>query len=258
MAGTRVRAMPTIPATAATDLPAGVRPADVVWDEALGPGDYASRVLVRGTRLRLTNLEGDACVGFVLHNADQPIERLNVADTIKVQWNAYLSRGKLLLSDMGRVLMSVLEDTSGRHDVFCGCSNEAVNVRKYGSGASHGAYPNARDRFLVGLAKHGLGKKDLVANVNFFKEVRVEEDGRTTLLSGPGSAGEYVELRAEMDVLVVLANTPHVLDDRPAYTATPVRALAWRGAAAGEDDWVRIASPESLRAFQNVDDYFAR
>jgi urea carboxylase-associated protein 2 len=258
MAGTRVRAMPTIPASAATDLPAGVRAADVVWDETLGPGDYASRVLVRGTRLRLTNLEGDGCIGCLVYNADQPIERLNVPDTIKVQWNAYLSRGKLLLSDMGRALMSILEDTSGRHDVFCGCSNEAVNARKYGSGTNHGAHPNARDRFLVGLAKHGLGRKDIVANVNLFKEVRVGEDGRTTLLAGPGSPGEYVELRAEMNVLVVLANTPHVLDDRTTYTATPVRALAWRGAPAGGDDWARNASPESLRAFQNVDDYFAR
>ena len=260
MAGTRVREMPTIPAADAADLPVGVQGTDVVWDETLGPGGYASRVLGRGSRLRLTNLDGDGCVSLLAYNADQPIERLNVADTIKVQWNAYLGRGKLLLSDMGRVLMSILEDTSGgRHDVFCGCSTEASNARKYGDGANYGSHPNARDRFLLALVKHGLGGKDVVANVNLFKGVRVEDDGSTTFLPGPGAAGEYVEFRAEMNVLVVIANTPHVLDDRPEYTATPIRALAWRGVPAGDqEDGVRNASPECIRAFQNVDDYFTR
>jgi urea carboxylase-associated protein 2 len=256
--GTRVETMPTVPARAARDLPAGVEADDVVWDETLGAGGYASRVLQRGARLRLTDLEGDACVGLLVYNADSPIERLNVADTVKVQWNAYLGRGGLLLSDMGRVLMSIVEDTCGNHDALCGCSNERVNARRYGTGANHGPCPNARDRFLIALAKHGLGRKDVTTNVNLFKGVRVDADGGTALVQSSSRPGAHVELRAEMNVLVVIANTPHVLDDRSAYTATPVRATAWRGPLTAEDDWVRTATPEGLRAFQNVEEWFAR
>jgi len=257
-AGARAATMPTIPARNARDLPPGVRPDDVVWDETIGAGGYASRVLARGARLRLTDLEGDACIALLVYNADGPSERLNVADTMKVQWNAYLRAGGLLLSDMGRVLMSITEDSCGGHDAICGCSNERFNARKYGAGSNHGLWPNARDRFLIALAKHGLGRKDVMPNINLFKSVRVEADGATTLVN-PGSApGCHVEFRAEMNVLLVLANTPHVLDDRRTYTVTPVRATAWRGEPTAEDDPIRTATPEGLRAFQNVEDYFCR
>ena len=123
MAGTRVEAMPTVPATAATDLPPGVLADDVVWDETLAAGGYAARILKRGTRLRLTDLHGDATVAMLVFNAERTVERLNVADTVKVQWNAYLGAGRLLLSDMGRVMLSVIEDDTGGHDAFCGASN---------------------------------------------------------------------------------------------------------------------------------------
>ena len=254
--GTRVRAMPTIPASDATDLPPGVSPADVVWDETLDAGEYCSRALKRGMRVRLVNLDGDACANMLLYNADRPIERLNVADTVKVQWNAYLGPGKLLLSDMGRVLASIIADTSGRHDMFCGASNAKTNQRKYGHGETYSPSPNARDRFALALAKYGLGSRDIPPNVNFFKHVKVEEDGSLTFEKAPGSPGEYVELRAEMNVLLVVANTPHVLDPRPTYTASPLRVLAYRGEVTPANDPIRTATPEALRAFQNTEDYF--
>ena len=254
--GTRVRGMPTLPASEAADLPEGVLPAGVVWDETLEAGEYCARVLKRGTRARLVNLEGDACANVLLYNADRPIERLNVADTVKVQWNAYLGPGMLLLSDMGRVLASITADTSGRHDTFCGASSERSNARRYGRGENYGPQPNARDRFALALAKYGLGRKDIPANVNFFKRVKVEEDGSLAFAGGPGDAGEFVELRAEMNVLLVVANTPHVLDPRPAYTASPLRVLAYRGEVTPEDDSIRTGSPEALRAFQNTEDFF--
>ena len=257
-AGTRVRTMPTIPATEATDLPAGVAPGDVVWDETVGAGGYCSRALKRGTRLRLTDLDGDACANFLVYNADRPVERLNVADTVKVQWNAYLGAGKLLLSDMGRVLMSVTRDTSGRHDAFCGASSAKTNARKYGGdGASHGPHPNARDRFALALAKHGLERRDIPPSLNFFKHVRAGPDGSLAFApDGSAPAGAFVELRAEMNVLVVAVNTPHVLDPRPAYTATPLRVTAFRGPVTPPCDAVRVATPEAVRAFQNTEDFF--
>jgi uncharacterized protein YcgI (DUF1989 family) len=167
-AGTVVRAMPTIPASAARDLPGGVGAAEVVWDETIDGGEYCARILKRGTRLRIINLDGDACVNCLVFNADRPIERLNVADTAKVQWNAYLGKGSLLLSDMGRVLMSFTDDTSGQHDLLCGASNEASNTRKYRRGQNYSRCPSARDRFLLALLKFGMGKKDIPPNVNLF------------------------------------------------------------------------------------------
>lgn len=225
---------PTVPATDAVDLPVGVDAATVLWDERLGPGGYASRTLPRGSRLRLTDLEGRGCVGLVLHAARAPQERLNVADTGKLQWNAYLGPGSMLLSDMGRVLASVLEDTCGAHDLLCGVS------------------ATGRERLLLALARHDLGRRDLPPNVNLFKGAAVADDGALSFVDR-SSPGAHVELRAELELLVCLANVPHPLDDggRP---AGPVRVTAWRGTAAAADDALRVATPESLRAFQNVEE----
>jgi hypothetical protein len=255
-AGTVTDDMPILPASNATDLPPGLRPQDVLWEETIAGGGYASRVLKRGSRLRLTNVGGDACCNFLIYNADRPLERLNVADTIKVQWNGYLGQGKLLLSDMGRSLMSILHDTCGQHDTFCGASNPKTNAAKYGTGANYTPHPNARERFLIALAKHGLGKRDVMPNVNFFKNVRIEKSGAMTFNEKSSKPGDVVELRADMNVLVVFANTPHVLDPRPQYTCTPLRITAYRSEPAGADDPIRNASPEAQRAFLNVDDYF--
>jgi urea carboxylase-associated protein 2 len=248
---------PTIPSCDAVDLPADVARDTLRWDETVPGGGYATRVLERGARLRLVDLAGDACVGLLLYNADAPAERLNVADTVKVQWQAYLGPGALLLSDMGRVLATMVRDTCARHDTFCGTSTERSNRARYGDGANHGACPSGRARFVLGLAKHGLTRRDVCANVNLFKGVRVARDGVLTFVETPGGAGALIELRAEMRVLVALVNVPHVLDPRPRYTATPVRVLASAGPVTAVDDAFRTSTPERLRAFQNVEDYYA-
>jgi urea carboxylase-associated protein 2 len=257
MAGTTVEAMPILPPRA-DDLPEGVSADDLVWEETIAAGGYATRRLSRGARLRLIDLKGDACASLLIFNAELPSERLNVADTVKVQWNAYLGQGKLLLSDMGRVLMSFLADDAGTHDTFCGVSNAATNAAKYGEGTNSGPCPNGRDRFLLGVAKHGLARRDVHPCVTLFKGARIEADGAITPQVGPFAPGRSVVLRAEMDVIVVIANCPHVLDPRDAWTVTPLRATAWRGAPTPADDPIRIATPEGLRAFQNVDDYLLR
>jgi len=258
MAGTRVEAMPTVPATAATDLPPDVAAADLLWEETIAAGGYASKRLDRGARLRLEDVHGDACVSLLLFNAQLPSERLNVADTVKVQWNAYLGAGRLLLSDMGKVLMSLVEDGAESHDAFCGASNQASNARKYGDGFNHGPHPNARDRFSLAVAKHGLGRKDIHPCINLFKGVRIGPDGEAILQLGPYAPGRSLTLRAEMDVIVVLANCPHVLDPRPDYSVTPVRATAWRGPVTTVEDPIRNATPEGLRAFLNVEEDLRR
>ena len=258
MAGTFVEAMPTLPASAVADPPPGVAAADMVWEETLAPGGYASRRIARGTRLRLTDVDGDASASLLLFNAEQPVERLNIADTLKVQWTGYLEQGRLLLSDMGRVLASLVEDTAASHDGFCGASNPASNQRKYGDGANHGTHPSARDRFALGVAKFGLGRKDIHPCLNLFKGVRIAQGGETVIEIGPYPPGRHVTLRAEMDLIVVIANCPHVLDPRDAYCVTPLRLSAWRGPVTPPDDPIRTATPEGLRAFLNVEDYYTR
>lgn len=257
MAGTVVDAMPLLPPVAA-DLPVGVTGDDLLWEETIAAGGYATRRLPRGSRLRLIDTKGDACASLLLFNAEMPTERFSFADTVKIQWNAYLGAGKFLLSDMGRVLMSFAEDTAGTHDCFSGTSNAASNAAKYGDGRNSGQFPSGRDRFLLGAAKHGLQRRDVHACVTLFKGSRIADDGTIEPQIGPFEPGRTVLLRAEMDVIVVIANVPHVLDPRPDYTVTPLRATAWRGAIAPENDPIRTATPEGLRAFLNVEDYYRR
>lgn len=257
MAGTKVDAMPVLPPVA-EDLPADVAAEDLLWEETIAAGGYTTRKLTRGSRLRFIDLEGDACASVLIFNAEMPTERLNIADTVKVQWNAYLGAGKLLLSDMGRVMMSILKDEAGTHDAFCGTSNAATNKTKYGDGHNSSAFPNGRDRLLLGSAKQGLERRDVHPCVNFFKGTRIEADGTITPMVGPFAAGRELVLRAEMDVIVVIANCPHILDPREKWTVTPLRISAWHGAVTSEDDDIRNATPEGLRAFQNVEDYFRR
>lgn len=256
-AGTRVDAMPTLPATAA-EPPAGVNAADLIWSETIAPGGYAAKRIGRGAHVRLTDVAGDACASMLAFNAETPVERLNVADTLKVQWNGYLGAGKLVLSDMGRVMLSILEDDAGTHDAFCGASNAASNARKYGTGHNWGPHPNSRDRFSLAVAKFGLGRKDIHPCINWFKGVRVLQGGGLLPEVGPFAAGRSLSLRAEMDLILVLANCPHVLDPREAYAVTPLKVQAWRGPATPEDDPIRNATPEGLRAFLNTEDYYRR
>ncbi|WP_017668552.1 urea amidolyase associated protein UAAP1 [Sandarakinorhabdus sp. AAP62] len=255
--GTRVEAMPILPPVA-DDLPADVEAADLLWEETIAAGGYATRRLPRGARVRLIDVHGDAAAHLQIFNAGLPTERLNMADTVKVQWNAYLGPGKLLLSDMGRVLMSIVEDSAGTHDCFSGASSPASNAARYGDGRNSGACPSARDRFLLGAAKHGLGRRDIHPSITLFKGARIAEDGAILPNVGPFAPGRHVLLRAEMDLILIIANCPHVLDPREQYSVTPLRATAWRGPVTPPEDDIRNATPEGLRAFLNVEDHYRR
>ena len=250
-----VLGMPTLPASAAGDVPAGVAPGDLLWHEVLDAGEYSAHVLPRGSRLQLTDLAGDACAHVVLHHADLPSERLNLADTTKVQWQMYPGRGSLLLSDRGRVLAAITEDSSGRHDTICGAPTRADHDAKYGDGRVEGAHPNARDRLIVALAKFGLDRRDLPPSISFFKGVRVEVDGSLRLDEVPAAPGAFVELRPELNLLVSIANVPHVLDTRDRYTCTPLRITAWRNATTPNSGAERASTPERQRAYLNTEDW---
>ena len=250
-AGTRVRGMPTIPATSATDLEPEVA-AGAIWDETLEAGEYAAHHLPRGALLRLTDVDGDACAHLLVHNSGQPAERLNPADTVKVQWQAYPTTGSHLLSDLGRSLLTIVADTSGTHDALCSAPNRAAHDAKYGDGVVPGPYPNARDRLVVAALKAGLERRDVGPSFTCFKGARVAPDGALVLDPGPGPAGAAVTLRCDLGVHVAIANVPHVLDDRPDHPCTALRITAWMPDEPVPDGTL---TPETERAQLNTLDW---
>jgi urea carboxylase-associated protein 2 len=246
--------MPYVPASSSPFRPEGVAAEELTWAETVAPGGYAHRRLARGSRLRLDDPTGDACAHLVLYDAEAPWERLNVADTVKIPWQAYLGEGSPLLSGDGRILASIVEDTSGHHDALCGTSTDALNDRRYGGSAPEGPTPSGRSLLVKAAAKHGLTRRDLPPGVSLFQGVRVEEDGalRPTGSAGPGT---HVTLVAEMPLLVLLANVPHPLDPRPDHVVGPLRIHAWRGSPTGPADARFHATPELTRAYLNSIDH---
>jgi urea carboxylase-associated protein 2 len=223
----------------------------VLWEQVLGAGHAVAHRVRRDTMIRLDDPEGDACVHLLSFNAHDPSERFNPADTMKIPWQAYVGQGTLLLSDMGRILLTMIDDTSGRHDVLCGGSNRADNERRYGAGSVGSSTPNARDLMAIAGARLGLVRADIGPCLNLFKQAVVAKDGSISLIGGVRPGGS-VSLRAEMDLVVVLANTPHRLDDRSAYTATPVRVSAHSMARPAPDPF-RGGSGERERLFENTE-----
>ncbi|HEY6758070.1 MAG TPA: urea amidolyase associated protein UAAP1 [Baekduia sp.] len=252
--GMVVEAMPTLPASAWPSLPGGVDAAAMTWAEVVAGGNYTNKVVARGTELRLTDLTGDACAHLLLFNADQPWERLNVADTVKVPWQAYVTTGHPLLSDAGRVLATVTGDTSGRHDALCGTTSRGANEARYDDGEAQGPSPAGRELLLLGALKHGLGPRDVPPSLSFFQGVRVGDDGELAF-TGSAGAGASVTLRAELPLVVLIANVPHPLDPRAEYTCGALEVLAWRGAPTAPGDPWWSATPEGERAYLNTDDY---
>ncbi|MGW0157691.1 urea amidolyase associated protein UAAP1 [Mycobacterium sp. NPDC003323] len=244
------------PASTSPTTPAGIPATQLVWSETVAPGGYTSAVLARGSRIRLTDPLGDACAHLLLHRADAPHERLNVADTVKVPWQAYLGAGHPLLSGFGRVLATVVADTSTQHDALTGTSTRAGNLERYGAAAPESAAPAGRELFTLAALKHGLDRRDLPPSVSFFQGVRVDPDGAVRWLGSAGPA-TAVDLLLHVDTIVLLANTAHPLDPRPDYTCSPLLVHAWPATAelgllaAGE--LLGPLGPEHTQAIVNTD-----
>lgn len=229
-----------------------IAPDLILSDETLPGGAYWTGVIKRGNTLRVTDLAGSRGVAMLCYNADNPVERLNVADTAKIQFNAFLKKGMVIYSDMGRVLLSITEDTSGDHDLLGGCSNAASHTAKYGEGEF---WKNSRDHFLHALTKQGLGKKDLMPNINLFTRIAIDPDGNMIFVEGKEQPGSFVDLRAEMNVLVILSNSPHVLHPSSVFDPQSIQISVWRSPSPA-DDLCRTANPEAVRGFINTDALF--
>jgi urea carboxylase-associated protein 2 len=256
--GTVVETMPTVPAATAADWPediAGtIADTDLLIAETVAGGNYTTLAIQRGTVVEFTDLAGDACAHLAIFNAADTSERLNVADTVKIQWQAYLAAGAMLLSDRGRVLATIIADSSASHDTFAGTSTRGFNEVRYGDGSPQGGTPSGRDLLILGAAKHGLAPRDLPPTISLFQAVRVADDGALHFLGSAGP-GASVRLRFELPAIVLVANVPSPVDPRDEYTSTPLRIRAWRGDAATLVGAEVVATPEATRAFANTIDY---
>lgn len=196
----------------------------IVHDEIVGAGKPWSRVIRTGEVLRLVDLEGTQAVDFLCYNADNPVERYNAGDTMKVSGRLFIAKDTKIMSGLGRAMFTVIADSCGFHDTIAGCCSGESNRLRYGLWPT----PNCRDNFLEGLKPFGLGMRDIVANINFFMYVPIGTDGAMAIADGKSKAGDYVDLRAEMDVLAVVSNCPQMNNPANGYNLTPIRATVWR------------------------------
>lgn len=230
------------------------RDADSRYATELPGGSHWSLMVRRGLQLTLTDIAGGANVGMLLYNPAQLTERYNAPDTLKCQHTFRLTAGHCLYSDMGRIFCALVADSFGWHDTVCGNSHAQQVARQWG-GRDYQVdrnrwHQNGYDSFLVELAKYGLSRRDMAANVNFFSQVSTDEAGKLSL-SRQAAAGDAVSLRFEMDTLVVLHTCPHPLDQAAVYPERPVRVALAPADPLQEDDLCLNHCAENRRGYQN-------
>jgi len=231
-----------------------------LWALTLQPGEHWSGVLRRGVSLRLTAMAAGANVAALLYNYECLVERYNMADTLKAQHTAYLTSGHVCYSDMGRILCSITADSCGWHDTLCGLSDAASVAAQFGptrfQEQRNEYHRSGRDSVLNELGKYGMGKRDLIANVNFFSRVTVDDAGALQFDPHHCRSGDHVELRFEMHTLLVLANCPHPLDPARSWRPPPVSLQARLTGPAPARDPCRERCAENARGFQNTEMMF--
>ena len=224
----------------------------VIHSEQVPADWYTTMRLRRGEALRIIDQAGTSSVSMIGWREEDTSERINCADTVKVQWSAAIAKGRVILTDMGRVFVSLVEDTSGAHDTIVGGSTPASTLAAFGV-----ASRNTHENFLAAAAKVGLGLRDIPPCVSFFAPVSVDANGRFLWRADRKRPGDFVDLRVEMNVILVLSNCAHPLNPvRPAVSG-PVTLVRHRAPPAAPDDACRTISPEIVRAFEFTDRLFA-
>ncbi len=199
------------------------------YEHVVPAGEPWMGTVARGETLRIVDLEGNQAVDTLFYNSQDLEEHYSAADTIRTQGSLYLTTGSALRSNLGAVMLTITEDTCGRHDTLGGACSAESNTVRY---ALEKRYMHScRDNFLLALAHadYALSKRDLPSNINFFMNVPVTPDGQLTFADGISGAGRYVQMRAEMDVLVLISNCPQLNNPCNAYNPTPIRIQIWAG-----------------------------
>jgi urea carboxylase-associated protein 1 len=204
---------------------------DAVRREIVPAGEPWMGSLKKGQHFRIVDLEGNQAVDTLFYSSASLDERYSAQDTIRAQGNIYLNAGTPLLSNEGTTMLTIVADTCGRHDTLGGACSAESNTVRYAIEKRH--MHSCRDNFLLALAHWGskyhrdIGKRDLASNINFFMNVPVTPQGKLTFADGISAAGRYVEMRAEMDVTVLISNCPQLNNPCNGYNPTPVEVLVW-------------------------------
>lgn len=196
--------------------------------ETLLAGDYWMQELKAGQTFRILDMKGNQAADTLFYNATDPSERYSAMDTIREQANVYLTAGSKLLSNMGNTMLQITADTCGRHDTLGGaCASESNTVRY---SLKKKCMHSCRDSWMLAIAEnqhYGIEKRDITHNINFFMNVPITKDGRLTFADGISGAGKYVEMKAAMDVIVLISNCPQLNNPCNAYDPTPIEILIW-------------------------------
>ena len=228
--------------------------AAVLHRETVPGGWYCTLRVARGEAVRIATPSGTSAVSLLAWSTDDPSERLNTADTIKVQWSACLRKGRVLFTDMGRVALSIVEDSCGAHDVLAGPTTAASMQAALGPGA----WRHSRDNFVAAAAKLGLSRRDIPPCITLFAPVSVDEGGRLAWHAGRRQPGDFVDLRAEMDLWVVLSNAGHPLDPALLAEPAPVEVALHRPPPPVAGDPRHEPGPELARAYDFTDRHARR
>ncbi len=238
-----------------------MRSEKIVLNEILYSSVKWSKKIKRGQTIQLKALGDNASLSAMFYNSSNVAERFNSADTVKVQWNAFLGKEKVLLSEMGRVLFAITEDKSdGLFDILGGISNARIVKENFEGDATYescrnGYYKSDRENFLIELGKYGMGKKDMIPALNIFRKVDVKEGSKLELNPRCAKKGDLIELTAHMDVLLILSNTPHSMD-KGTYNPSDVEITIFDSVDFKDEDYANF-SDEAKRGFQNTNRYFA-
>ncbi len=228
---------------------------EIMYEDEIPGGAHWSMLMRKGTTLRLIDKEGGANVGMLFYNPNDKLERYNAPDTLKCQHTFKLTKGHCLYSDMGRIFCSIIDDTVGWHDTVAGNLTDA-NMEKKWNVRSYQQHRNdwtlsGEHSFLVELAKHGLNKRDMAANLNWFSRVYTDDEGNLNFDSENTKAGDYVDLRFEMDTLIIFHTCPHPLNNATDYPKKPLAYQIRKADLVSADDFCMNSRPENQRGFQN-------
>ncbi len=209
-------------------IESSLNPADAIVSEQVLAGDYYMKVVKAGQTIRIVDLEGNQAADTLFYSAADPSERYSAMDTIRAQANVYLTAGTVLMSNHCNPMLTIVADTCGRHDTLGGaCATESNTVRY---DLEKRCMHACRDSWMLAIAENeqfGMSKRDITHNINFFMNVPITEAGGLTFADGISAPGKYVELTAQMDVIVLISNCPQLNNPCNAYNPTPVDVLIW-------------------------------
>ncbi|WP_341280337.1 urea amidolyase associated protein UAAP1 [Paenibacillus sp. FSL H8-0537] len=230
------------------------------WSKTIEAGGKWSGVIGRGKLVRLTALEGGANVSAMLFSAQDLNERYNMPDTLKAQHTSHLTKGNVLMSDNGRAMVSIVEDGLGWHDPLGGYTSRELTDERYGAttyqALRNGWLRSGQENLAVELVRSGMGVRDLMPVINWFSKISCDEQGDMHYAENHCLAGASVTLRTEMDVLLVLSNTPNPLDARTIYPSVPVGVEVFAAETVDrEHDYCVNYRAENRRAFENTWEY---